>query len=64
MPDVLPLQPVETFSKFTAISSHTVEDITNIVLDFLEENRTDVKSCRGESCNNACLANIKVFKQN
>ena len=64
MPDVLPLQPVETFSKFTAISSHTTEDITNVVLDFLEENGTDVKSCRGQSYNNACLANIKVFKRN
>ena len=50
---VLPIGPGERFLGFVPISSHTGENIADIILNFLQEKSIDIKYCRGQSYDNA-----------
>jgi hypothetical protein len=45
--------PVERFLSFIPMESHKGKDIAQIIFDFLEKNKLDIKNCRGQSYDNA-----------
>lgn len=50
---VLPSGPVERFTKFIPMYGHTGMELTNILLQFIDENGISIKDCRGQSYDNA-----------
>jgi len=54
-------EPVERFNKYIPFFSHGVQNLADIVVDLMNENRIPLSNCRGQSYDNASNNVLTLF---